>query len=50
MTQAAIVYRRNERPRRGLAAAGAIFCVKAVLLIPHLIIIGVLGYLAYAVG
>ena len=50
MTQAAIVYRRNERPHRGLAAAGAIFCVKAILLIPHLIIVGVLGYLAYAVG
>jgi len=50
MTQAAINYRHNQQPRRGLALAGAIFCVKAVLLIPHLIIVGVLGYLAYAVG
>jgi len=50
MTQAAVLYRHNQEPRRGLALAGAIFCVKAVLLIPHLIIIGVLGYLAYAVG
>ena len=50
MTQAAIVYRHNQQPRRGLALAGAIFCVKAILLIPHLIIVGVLGYLAYAVG
>ena len=40
MTQAAIAYRHNQQPRRGLALAGAIFCVKAVLLIPHLIIIG----------
>ena len=50
MTQAAIAYRHNQQPRRGLALAGAIFCVKAVLLIPHLIIIGVLQYLAYAVA
>ena len=50
MTQAAIAYHHNQQPRRGLALAGALFCVKAVLLIPHLIIVGVLGYLAYAVG
>ncbi len=50
MTQAAIAYRYNEKPSRGLALAGAILCVKAVLLIPHLIIIGVLQYLAMAVG
>jgi hypothetical protein len=50
VTQAAIAYRHNEKPRRGLALAGALFCVKAILLIPHLIIIGVLQYLAYAVA
>lgn len=50
MTQAAITYRHNQQPRRGLALAGAIFCVKAILLIPHLIIVGVLQYLAMAVG
>jgi hypothetical protein len=50
MTQAAIAYSHNEKPRRGLALAGVIFCLKAVLLIPHLIIIGVLQYVAYAVG
>ncbi len=50
MTQAAIVYRHNQQPRRGLALAGAIFCVKAILLIPHLIIVGVLQYLAMAVA
>jgi hypothetical protein len=50
MTQAAIVYHHNQQPRRGLALAGVIFCVKAILLIPHLIIVGVLDYLAYAVG
>ena len=50
MTQAEIVYRHNQQPRRGLALAGALFGVKAILLIPHLIIIGVLQYLAMAVG
>lgn len=50
MTQAAVTYRHNQQPRRGLALAGAIFCVKAVLLIPHLIIVGVLGYLANVVA
>ena len=50
MTQAAIVYRHNGTSRRGLALAGALFGVKAILLIPHLIILGVLQYLAYAVA
>lgn len=50
MTQAAIAYRYNEKPRRGLALAGALFGVKAILLIPHLIIIAALQYLALAVG
>ena len=50
MTQAAIAYRNSEKSSRGLALAGAIFCVKAILLIPHLIIIGVLQYLAMAVA
>jgi len=34
MTQAAIVYRHNGTSRRGLALAGALFGVKAILLIP----------------
>jgi hypothetical protein len=50
MTQAAIVYRHNTAPRRGLALAGALFCVKAVLLVPHLIIIAALEYVALAVA
>jgi hypothetical protein len=50
MTQAAVAYHYNEKPRRGLALAGVVFCLKAVLLIPHLIIIGLLQYLAYAVA
>ena len=47
MTEAAIRYRLNESPKRGLAAAG-IFGIKAFLAIPHLIIIGALQYVAYA--
>jgi len=50
MDQAAVLYRHNQQPRKGLALAGLIFFVKAVLLIPHLIIVGVLGNLAMAVG
>jgi len=50
VNETAIAYRRNEQPRRGLALAGAVFLLKAVLLIPHLIIIGVLQYLAFAVA
>jgi hypothetical protein len=50
VTQAAIAYHYNEKPRRGLALAGALFGLKAILLIPHMIIIGVLQYLAMAVG
>jgi hypothetical protein len=50
MTQAAVVYRRNEQPRRGLAAAGAIFCVKAILLIPHFLILSPLGDLAWIIA
>jgi len=50
MTQAAIVYRRNQQPNRGLAAAGAIFFLKAILLLPHAIVVGVLGWLAGVVA
>jgi hypothetical protein len=50
MSQAAVVYRRNPQPSRGLAATGAIFGLKAVLLIPHAIIIRALSYVAMAVG
>jgi hypothetical protein len=46
MNQAAILDRRNRQPSRGLALAGAIFFVKAILLLPHAIIVGVLGWLA----
>ncbi len=46
MTQAAVTYRYNRAPNRGLAAAGAVFFLKAVLLIPHAIVLGVLGWLA----
>jgi hypothetical protein len=50
MTQAAVVYRRNPQPSRGLAATGALFFIKAVLMIPHAIIIGALSYVAWAVA
>jgi len=50
MTQAAIVYRHNQQPRRGLALAGAIFFVKAILLLPHLLILSPLADLAWIVG
>lgn len=50
MHQAEIVYRRNQQPHRGLAAAGAIFCVKAILLIPHFLILSPLVDLAWVVA
>ena len=49
MNQAAVVYRRNAEPSRGLAAAG-IFFLKWFLAIPHFIIVGILGYLALIAG
>ncbi len=48
MSQAGVVYRRNQHPSRGLAATGVIFFFKAVLLVPHAIIIGALNYVAWA--
>ena len=50
MAQAAIAYRRNEKPRRGLATAGVFFPVKAFLLIPHLVILNALQSLAFIAG
>jgi hypothetical protein len=50
MTQAEIVYHHNQQPRRGLALAGALFGVKAILLIPHLIIVNALQSLAMISG
>lgn len=41
-----IRYRFNDEPRRGLAAAG-IFFVKAILLIPHWLLLSALSSLAY---
>jgi hypothetical protein len=49
MTQAEVIYRRNATPSRGLAVTG-IFTVKWFLAIPHFVIVGILGYLAMAVG
>jgi hypothetical protein len=46
MSQAAIVYRRSRQSNRGLALAGAIFFLKAILLLPHAVVVGVLGWLA----
>jgi hypothetical protein len=40
-----IRYRFNDNPRRGLAVAGILF-VKALLAIPHFILLGALGSLA----
>jgi hypothetical protein len=45
VTQARILYRHNQAPRRGLAATG-VFFVKWILAIPHLFIIGALQGLA----
>jgi hypothetical protein len=50
LTQAAVTYRYNQKPNRGFAAAGAIFFLKGVLLIPHAIVLGVLGQLAWIVA
>jgi hypothetical protein len=47
MTQAAVVYRHNQQPRRGLALAGLIFFVKSILLVPHFIILNALSNLAW---
>ncbi len=49
MAQAAVDYRRNREPSRGLAATGVII-VKAVLAIPHLMIVSALEELALLVG
>jgi len=48
MTQAAVAYRHNEQPRRGLALAGALAFVKGILLVPHLLILSALSDLAFA--
>jgi len=40
-----IRYRFNTNPRRGLAVAG-IFLIKAILAVPHFILVGALGTLA----
>mgnify|MGYP001823724175 CR=1 FL=1 len=51
MNQAAVRYRYNEQPSRGLAVAGMLFFLpKAILLIPHAIILSVLGWLASIVA
>lgn len=49
MSQAQLVYRRNEAPSRGLAATG-IFLIKWLLALPHLIVVGALQYVAAAVA
>ncbi|NQV05212.1 DUF4389 domain-containing protein [bacterium] len=45
MNQAELSYSTNEAPSRGLAALGIIL-LKGLLLFPHLIVVGVLGWLA----
>ncbi len=45
MDQAKLAYRHNTAPRRGLATAG-IFLIKAVMAIPHMIIVNALTNLA----
>lgn len=47
MDQAQIVYRHNMESRRGLATAG-VFFVKAILAVPHFIIVSALAELAFA--
>ncbi|OFW67790.1 MAG: hypothetical protein A2Z12_07655 [Actinobacteria bacterium RBG_16_68_21] len=49
MSKPTLVYRHAEQPGRGLATAG-IFLIKALMALPHLIIVGVLQNLAWAVG
>jgi len=46
MDQAQIVYSHNTEPKRGLAAAG-IFFIKAIMAIPHLLIVSALSTLAF---
>jgi hypothetical protein len=46
MNQANVVFRYNERPNRGLALLGLLLFLKGILLIPHLIVVGVLNWLA----
>jgi hypothetical protein len=48
VAQAAVTYRYNEQPDRRLAAAGAVFFVKAILLIPHFVILSAFGSLAWS--
>lgn len=45
--QAMVVYRHNTNPVRWLGVVG-IFLIKALLAVPHLIIVNILGYLAAA--
>ena len=47
MSTPTLAYRHATNPSRGLAATGIIFFVKALLALPHLIIVGALQYLAY---
>ena len=49
MSKPTLVYRHAEQPGRGLATAG-IFLIKALMALPHLIIVGVLQNLAWAVA
>ena len=50
MSQASVTYAYNEEPSRGLALAGAIFFLKAILLFPHFIVVGILGWLTQVVA
>lgn len=47
MATQVVRYRFNDTPNRGLAATG-VFFIKGLLAIPHLILVGALGSLAYA--
>jgi hypothetical protein len=47
MTQAAVVYRHNRNPHRGLAASGLLL-VKLLLAVPHFFLVGLLGGAAFA--
>ena len=49
MSQPTLVYRHAVNPGRGLAATG-IFIIKALLALPHLVIIGALQYLGVIAG
>ena len=49
MSQPTFVYRHAAEPSRGLATAG-IFFIKALMAIPHLVVVGVLQNLAWVLG